>query len=166
MYTVRELCKLSKLSRGTLLYYDSLGILKPIVRSAANYRLYSEASVECLKKICMYRDAGVPLADIAALLSTPGEEDTTAVILERTLRMLNDEARRVKEKQRAVIHMIRRNNGDFDVPAPDVSDVEKLHDELMELMPLFAFDLDKYKALSSGEHIPVHEEERMLEHET
>ena len=162
MYTIRALCKISKLSRGTLLYYDSLGILKPIERNAANYRLYSEASVECLEKICMYRDAGVPLADIAVLLSASGDEDTTAVILEKTLRMLNDEARRVKEKQRAVVQMMqRKNSGEIVVEC----DAEKLHDDLMELMPLFAFDLDKYRALSSGERIPSHEEERMTKNE-
>ena len=151
MYTVRELCKLSKLSRSTLLYYDSLGILKPIRRSAANYRLYSEESLDCLKKICMYRDAGVPLADISRMIGMHCDEDTTADILEKTLHMLNEQARRIREKQQVVINMIKRRSSEADTGGLAFWDDEKHYDELMERMSVFAFDPYEYRGGNTDE---------------
>ena len=40
MWTVTKLARHCGLSRGTLLYYESIGLLKLPVRSAANYRRY------------------------------------------------------------------------------------------------------------------------------
>ena len=152
MYTVRELCKLSKLSRSTLLYYDSLGILKPVKRSAANYRLYSEKSLECLRKICMYRDAGVPLTDISKMIEISCDEDTAVDILEKTLHMLNEQARRIREKQQVVINMIRRRSSKADTGGPSLWDDEKHYDQLMERMSVFAFDIGEYSGRNMDEY--------------
>ncbi len=152
MYTVRELCKLSKLSRSTLLYYDSLGILKPVKRSAANYRLYSEQSLECLRKICMYRDAGVPLTDISKMIEVSCDEDTAVDILEKTLHVLNEQARRIREKQQVVINMIRRRSSEADKGGPALWDDEKHYDELMERMSVFAFDIGEYSGRNMDEY--------------
>ncbi len=152
MYTVRELCKLSKLSRSTLLYYDSLGILKPVKRSAANYRLYSEQSLECLRKICMYRDAGVPLTDISKMIEISCDEDTVVDILEKTLHMLNEQARRIREKQQVVINMIRRRSSEADTGGPALWDDETHYDELMERMSVFAFDIGEYSGRNMDEY--------------
>jgi len=64
MYTIKELCAKSGLSIATLLYYESIGLLSAEGRSNSNYRLYSDASIKRLERICTYRDAGVPLNDI------------------------------------------------------------------------------------------------------
>ena len=90
MYTIRDLCKTSKLSRSTILYYDSLGLLKPDERTESNYRLYSEGSLNSLRKICLYRDAGVSLEDIKVLLNTPECDSRSISILEKTLLQLNE----------------------------------------------------------------------------
>jgi len=107
MYTIRDLCKISKLSRSTILYYDSLGLLKPTERSAANYRIYSDESLEVLRKICLYREAGVSLEDIGSLIAAPENDDTKIHILESTLLRLNNLARTVQKKQNMVIDMIK-----------------------------------------------------------
>ena len=152
MYTVRELCKLSKLSRSTLLYYDSLGIFKPVKRSAANYRLYSEQSLECLRKICMYRDAGVPLTDISKMIEVSCDEDTAVDILEKTLHVLNEQARRIREKQQVVINMIRRRSSEADTGGPAHWDDETHYAELMERMSVFAFDIGEYSGRNMDEY--------------
>ncbi len=132
-------------------HYDSLGILKPIRRSEANYRLYSQESLECLKKICMYRDAGVPLADIAKMIGRPCDEDTTADILEKTLQMLNDQACRIRKKQQVVIKMIRHRSSEADTDSLAIWDDEKHYDELMERMSVFAFSIDEYSGRNKDE---------------
>ena len=45
MYTVGQIAKKFKISRSTLLYYDSIDLLKPKGRSDSNYRLYADALV-------------------------------------------------------------------------------------------------------------------------
>ena len=71
-----SICLMAKrfgLSRSTLLYYDSIGLLSPSERSDSNYRLYSGADVERMELIDVYRRAGLPLVDISRVLSSdPG----------------------------------------------------------------------------------------------
>jgi DNA-binding transcriptional MerR regulator len=70
VYSIGKLCKASGLSRSTLLYYDSLGLLSPTQRTASNYRCYSEEDMARLEQICIYREAGVPLGQMKELLDS------------------------------------------------------------------------------------------------
>lgn len=70
MYSIGKLCKEYNLSRSTLLYYDSIGILKASERTKSNYRIYSEEDKERLGQICLYREAGVSLEEIKELLNS------------------------------------------------------------------------------------------------
>ncbi len=85
------------ISRSTLLYYESIDLLKPSARNKAGYRLYSEADTERLSKIMLFREAGVPLAEIANLLNAANLE-VTALLLKR-LGELNKEIEVVKKQQ-------------------------------------------------------------------
>lgn len=69
MYTISKLCKEYNLSRSTLLYYDSIGLLKASERMKSNYRLYSKEDKERLEQICLYKGAGVSLEHIKELLN-------------------------------------------------------------------------------------------------
>lgn len=104
MYTIRDLSKKSGLSRTALLYYESIGLLAPEARSESNYRLYSKDSAERLDRICTYRDAGVPLAEIVKILSYENNDERE--ILERTLSMLNKKAKEIKESQEKIATLL------------------------------------------------------------
>ena len=106
MYTIRELSNKSGLSRTALLYYESIGLLAPEARSESNYRLYGEDSLKRLDRICMYRDAGVPLSEIGQILSY--EHDVEREVLERTLSMLNQKAQEIKESQEKISAMLHQ----------------------------------------------------------
>src|SRR5574344_1987818 len=45
MHTIGQIAKRFALSRSTLLYYDTIGLLSPSGRSQANYRLYTDNDV-------------------------------------------------------------------------------------------------------------------------
>jgi DNA-binding transcriptional MerR regulator len=68
MYTVSGLARRCGLSRTTLLYYESLGLLRPSARSAGNYRQYGEGDLERLRQICAYRHVGLSLAEVRAIM--------------------------------------------------------------------------------------------------
>src|SRR5260370_7921867 len=87
MLTVSKLAHRCGLSRSTVLYYESIGLLKPAFRTGANYRLYGDKDFERLRQICVYRNAGLKLEDILAILDRP--ENNAASILQPRLAELN-----------------------------------------------------------------------------
>lgn len=105
MLTVTQLARRCSLSRGTLLYYESIGLLKRPSRTAGNYRAYSEKDVQRLEQICVYRNAGVKLADIRELLDRPGGGATD--VLKRRLAEIDFEVERLREHQRAIFRLLR-----------------------------------------------------------
>ena len=107
MLTVSKLAASCGLSRSTLLYYESVGLLKPALRSAANYRRYGEKDVRRLQQICAYRDAGLKLDDIRRILDRP--ETDAASVLERRLIELNAEIEALRDHQRAILGLLKSN---------------------------------------------------------
>lgn len=105
MYTIGRLAKKFGLSRSTLLYYDSIGLLKPSSRSEGSYRQYSEKDARRLDQICMYRRAGLALKDIARVLDSP--EHSLVSVLERRLDDLNQDITRLREQQRFILGLLQ-----------------------------------------------------------
>ena len=105
MLTVGQMARRFGLSRSTLLYYDSIGLLSPSERSAANYRLYAQSDVERMEAIALYRQAGLPLADIARVLGggRGGLED----LLEARLQDLNREIHRLRRQRQLIVDLLR-----------------------------------------------------------
>ena len=67
---VKELSKLTQVSVQTLHHYDRIGLLKPSVRLANEYRLYSEKDLLKLQQIIALKFFGFKLSQIKILLST------------------------------------------------------------------------------------------------
>lgn len=106
MMTIGKLAKRFCLSRSTLLYYDRRGLLRPSVRSDKGYRHYSQADIERLERICLFRDAGIPLDDITGLLETDDAADGLDRVLRRRLADLAAEMARLRDQQRLVASML------------------------------------------------------------
>src|SRR5580698_9337701 len=70
-FTVGELAKLTGITVRALHHYDELGLVVPSQRSAAGYRLYGDADVLRLHEVLMFRELGLPLAEVAAVLADP-----------------------------------------------------------------------------------------------
>ena len=102
--TVTLLARACGLSRGTVLYYESLGLLKPVRRSAGNYRLYGDRDLERLRQVCLYRNAGLKLSDIRSILDRPHGD--AASVLKRRLAELGAEIETLREHQRAIARLL------------------------------------------------------------
>jgi DNA-binding transcriptional MerR regulator len=109
MLTISRLARRFGLSRSTLLYYDSIGLLIPSERSPSNYRLYSDADVERMELIDVYRRAGLPLADIARVLDSDG--DSLADLLRDRLQNLNGEIRKLRCQQQMIVELMQGGLG-------------------------------------------------------
>ncbi len=105
MMTITRLARQFGLSRATLLYYDRIGLLRPQGRSAAGYRLYTDADVQRLEQIRLYREAGLDLEAVRQLLGAPG--DATRPVLEARLAQLNAEMHALRRQQRMLLGLLR-----------------------------------------------------------
>ncbi|MGA3209871.1 MAG: MerR family transcriptional regulator [Terriglobales bacterium] len=106
MLSVTQLARVCGLSRTTVLYYESLGLLPTPPRSPGNYRQYGEKHLSCLREICSYRSARLKLADVRTLLRQPKRAEATAV-LKRRLAEIGVEIERLKEHQRAILRLLK-----------------------------------------------------------
>lgn len=104
-YSINHLCKQFSLSRSTLLYYDSIGLLSPSSRGHNNYRRYSSEDVKRLEQICMYRQTGISLAEIKSILEA--SEGTIKEVLEKRLNVLNNEIEIIRKQQHLIVSFLK-----------------------------------------------------------
>ena len=66
--TIGELADATGVPTSTVRFYERRGLLAPEGRSASNYRLYGEASLDRLRFIVAAKSAGFALGDVRSLL--------------------------------------------------------------------------------------------------
>jgi len=142
--TVTRLARECKLSRSTVLYYESIGLLRRPRRSDGNYRVYTAQDLDRLRQICVYRDAGLALADIRAVLDA--RDGDAAAVLRRRMVELNVEIERMREHQRSIarllklgkeIEMVTKQKWTAIMSAPgfSVHDLKRWHKEFEKSAP-------------------------------
>lgn len=105
MLTVSKLAHDCGLSRSTVLYYESIGLLKAPLRTAGNYRSYGGRELARLRQICAYRNAGLSLEDIRGLLD--GSDSGASSILKRRFAELDGEIERLRNHQHAILKLLK-----------------------------------------------------------
>ncbi len=111
MFTVTKLARRCGVSRTALLYYESIGLMPPPARTDGNYRSYSEADVARLQAIRAYRNAGLRLEDIRAILKATGGRTrdaapTASGVLKRRLVELDAEIEALRAHQHAILQLL------------------------------------------------------------
>jgi len=81
-YSVGQVADLTGVTVRTLHHYDDIGLLSPRGRTRTGYRLYDGDDIDRLMRIMSYRELGLALDDIAAVLDDPGR-DRVAVLREQ-----------------------------------------------------------------------------------
>lgn len=117
--TISAFARRYGLSRSTLLYYDRIGLLKPAGLSPAGYRLYGPIEAERMARINTFREAGVPLKAIQAILGAE-DSDTMEAALEQRLSTLNREIAELRSQQRLVAELLQRQGSESRCHSVDV----------------------------------------------
>lgn len=104
MFTIGQFSKKFDLSRSTLLYYDSIGLLSPSGRTGSNYRLYSEADLQKMERIQLFRSAGLSLRAIGTLLDKQDSQLDDA--LEQRLDEINQEIQGLRRQQKVILKIL------------------------------------------------------------
>lgn len=97
---ISRFAALCGLSPKTLRYYDEIGLLRPErVDDASGYRFYGVAQLGVAARIARWREVGLPLAEVRALLDAPGRE---AEVLARHARRLR---REIEDRERSLARL-------------------------------------------------------------
>lgn len=150
MMTVTRLARKCGLSRSTLLYYESVGLLKAPARTAGGYRSFDSKSEARLRQICVYRKAGLRLADIREILDRP--QTGACGVLTRRLAELDTEIERLRDHQQAIFRLL---NGKIPIGRQRVINKEKWV-TIMKAAGFSGEDMDRwhseFEALAPEEH--------------
>ena len=79
--SVSQIAEQFGLTRTTILYYESMGLLRPDHRTSAGYRQYGQKEVEMLRQICLYRSVGLSVREVRQMLT--GREGDAASLLKK-----------------------------------------------------------------------------------
>ena len=115
--TVGAVAALTGVSVRTLHHYDHIGLVVPSVRTPAGYRGYTDADIERLHMVLVYRSVGLQLEEIRALL-----DDAHADVLEhlqRQHRLLLEQADRLQHTIKAVEELMNAHRSGIQLTAEE-----------------------------------------------
>lgn len=115
--TVGAVAGLTGVSVRTLHHYDHIGLVVPSTRTAAGYRHYTDADIERLHLVLVYRSVGLSLDEIRTLLDDP-EADVPAH-LKRQHELLLERADRLQHTIKAVEGLMNAHQGGIQLTAEE-----------------------------------------------
>jgi MerR family transcriptional regulator, thiopeptide resistance regulator len=115
--TVGALAALTGVSVRTLHHYDHIGLVVPSVRTPAGYRGYTDADIERLHLVLVYRSVGMPLDEIRALLDDPGADELEH--LRRQHALLLEQADRLQHTIKAVEELMNAHRQGIQLTAEE-----------------------------------------------
>ena len=95
-YHIGDIAKELDLSQRTIRYYEELGFLKP-TRSDGGFRNYTEKDVELLRTVVRFKDLGLSLDDVRALI-LPGNQSLTVEGVNNLRESLTAQRQALEEK--------------------------------------------------------------------
>ena len=115
--TVGAVATLTGVSVRTLHHYDHIGLVVPSVRTPAGYRGYTDADIERLHLVLVYRSVGLPLDDIRTLLD---DADTDVLAhLQRQHELLLEQADRLQHTIKAVEELMNAHRSGIQLTAEE-----------------------------------------------
>ena len=106
--TVGQVAGLVGVSVRTLHHWDEIGLVVPSARSWAGYRLYEPDDVARIHRVLVYRENGMPLAEVARILDDPDVDATAHLARQREL--LQHRIAHLTRMLRAVDTMMEKNS--------------------------------------------------------
>ncbi len=129
---IGEAARQSGVSAKMIRYYESIGLLAPVQRTEANYRVYTAADMHTLRFIRSARSLGFSVPEVSELLALWHDRHrTSASVKQVALRHVEELRGRIRELQEMVAtleHLARHCHGDSRPECP-------ILDRLAEAVP-------------------------------
>lgn len=108
-YTIREISEMFQLPSSTLRYYEDVGILTNITRSASGQRIYTDMHINRLKTICCFKNTGMTISQLKTFFSYESAESEN---IDDILILLNGQKNSLEEKmhqlQLSYVHILKK----------------------------------------------------------
>lgn len=130
-YTIKEVSEMFQLSASTLRYYEEVGILTNIERTASGQRIYRDMHINRLRTICCFKNTGMSIAQLQTFFDYEANEKEQ---IENMLRLLTEHKEEVEKKMEELKHSYehilrklhyysdRKNSMDAGEPLPNWKD--------------------------------------------
>ena len=112
-YSINSFAKMAGVSARTLRYYEEIGILMPLRKTEAGYRIYSSRQADTLQQILLYRELGLELLQIKEILASPDFDKISA--LESHLENLYHQKTRTEKMIEMVEQSIKYAKGETEM---------------------------------------------------
>ncbi|MFC3996659.1 MerR family transcriptional regulator [Nocardiopsis sediminis] len=98
--SISQAAERTGLSPDTLRYYERIGLIDPVPRSASGYRVYDEGALQWLEFVLHLRDTGMPVRDMLEFARLRRQGEHTApqrrALLAGHREKLREQARRLE----------------------------------------------------------------------
>ncbi len=98
-YTIREVSEMMGLTASTLRYYEDVGLLTDVARTASGQRLYTQENVNRLGTIGCFKETGMTIAQIQTFFHY---EENEAECIDDMLALLEERRQAVLEQLRVL----------------------------------------------------------------
>lgn len=115
MKKIKDVIRITGLSRRTLQYYDDLGLVKP-KRTKENYRFYEKEDLCRIWKVLIYKEMGFQLHEIKALLD--GSDEDIDRLLREQLMQIEYEIGNLKR-----VHQFINKVVNYGMPNQNIADI-------------------------------------------
>ena len=126
---IGEAAQASGLTAKMVRYYESIGLIRPVVRTESGYRVYSEDDVHTLRFIRRSRSLGFSMDETAELLALWRDKSrASADVKAVALRHVEDLEKKIEELQamaRTLKHLANPCHGDKRPDCPILDDIAK-----------------------------------------
>ena len=103
--TIKEVSELCNLSADMLRYYEKVGMIPPIGRTAGGIRNYSDSDVQWIELAKCMRSAGLPVEVMTKYLELYREGDST---IEARYELLAEQQRILLQQQKQIAATLER----------------------------------------------------------
>ncbi|WP_233799831.1 Cu(I)-responsive transcriptional regulator [Paraburkholderia sp. HP33-1] len=113
---IGEAAKTSGMPAKMIRHYEEAGLIKPALRTASNYRVYTSNDVEVLRFVKQARRLGFATGQISELLALWQDRDRPSREVKRIAKEhiaeLNGRIRELNEMKETLEHLVRHCKGD------------------------------------------------------
>lgn len=104
--SISEMAAIHGISRQTLIYYDKIGLFKPIFTESNGYRCYSPRQIPYLREICFLKSVGLTLEEISRQFE---DRNPTKALqaMEKRSQEIEKEIRRLEQTRLYLYHRMK-----------------------------------------------------------
>ncbi|MBR6267094.1 MAG: MerR family transcriptional regulator [Selenomonadaceae bacterium] len=113
--TIKEVCEKYNLTADTLRYYERVGVIPEVTRTAGGIRDYEETDLAWVENAVCMRDAGVPVEMLIEYVKLFQEGDSTIDARTNLLKEAREQILETKKKYDVALEKLNYKIGRYEI---------------------------------------------------